>query len=110
MIVPSARPGDSKFDPVRRPAHSLGAMQVQRQHVRNLAHHRRCEVADTAEIAQHAATAELDVSGAARLKGRKIPAPAIRTGFVTEKLAHLTLNRTRQEPSVNLGFLHGHGR
>ena len=55
----------------------------------------------------HGATAESDVSGAAPLECREIPAPAIRPGFVTAKAAHLTLNRTRQEPLVDSGFLHG---
>jgi len=60
----------------------------------------------------HGASAEsdvsgADVSGAAPLECREIPAPAIRMAFVTAKVADLTLNRTRQEPLVDLGFLHG---
>ena len=83
-------------------------MQVQRQDVRNVAHHRRCEVADLAEIARHDAAAESDVCGAAPLECGEIPAPAIGPGFVTAKLARLTLNRTRQEPLVDLRFSQGH--
>ena len=71
---------------------------------------RRCEVADTAEIAQHGVTAGSDVSGTTPLACGEIPVPAIGPGFVAATLTGVTLNGTRQEPSVDLRFSQHHGR
>ena len=63
----------------------------------------------------HGASAEsdvsgADVSGAAPLECREIPAPAIGPGFVAAMLNDVTLHRTRQKPPVDLGFSQEHGR